>query len=169
MSERLRFWAAALAAPCLAFGFHLALSRLAAAAGIPSWVDYPSPREESFQIGDWWTSATFSGTYSDTGLILGVLTAVLTYFGTRAVYALDIREVTGRRPAWLIAGWVLGALVVSGISVLIAQLYAHWSWLEATGQVGAIAVFVVLVSAANLFGWAWGRLMRWRGVPSAAG
>jgi hypothetical protein len=165
VSERLRFWAAALAAPCLAYGFHVALGGLAASAGFPSWVDYPHPREESFQIGEWWTSATFSGTFSDIGLILGVLTAVLTYFCTRAVYALDIREITGRRPAWLIVGWVLGTLAMGGISVLVSLLYARWSWLEATGSIGAILVFALLLSSVNLFGWAWKRLMRWRGVP----
>jgi hypothetical protein len=54
---------------------------------------------------------------------------------------------------------------VGGISVLVTLLYARWSWLEATGSVGAILVFALLLSSANLFGWAWGRLMRRCGVP----
>lgn len=171
--ERLRFFAAGIAAVAAVWGFRFGLMYLATWLGIPLWVDFGRPVTVRWPAanGIGWIDETFSREMTWAHLLLVVLAVVMAYYVARITYRLSVSAVLDRRNRWLLTGWFVYTPLMIALSRMLSTLFQPvawpssqlWAW---TGDVIGLFGLFVFLGLTNLFVSAWARLMRWRNVPA---
>ncbi|CAE6792827.1 hypothetical protein LMG22931_05036 [Paraburkholderia nemoris] len=171
--ERLRFYLAGALAILFGLFCHRCLASVVEHLGIATWIHFDHPVTQPILLGEVgtpsqrWSTVTLTDDFTDTNVFLTILSAVLAYYFARVCYRLDVATVMNRRARWLLGGWVVGTAVMIAISQGLGVVARCLPWLVSSYWVAGWVGLVVWAGSANLFATAWGKVMRWRGVPEA--
>jgi hypothetical protein len=164
LSERQRLLFGSAVALVFAYFCLKMLERIVNSLGIRTWIHHDSPVTRSMYIGRSWYESSFSDEFTETYVVLAVLSIVIGFWVGRAVFYANIRAGFNRRSAWYVSGWIIGVAIVIAESQLAVWFCRQNPWLTHISWLLPWLILFGMACSMRLFAYLWTALMRRCGV-----